>query len=163
MIGTKKSNRAGTAGGTAMKHTIILAVGICLSLGLVWPADAHAGWFDKWKNKDQKEKLVPRYDLLPTMTFYKGVLGYGVGHSWQLDDLELHFVRDCVVTSEMNEGDGLQAGREALVMGSRFGNVIIAHRVRMVKPDYMNEGMSNSATVTPCEVDKTVGIGSGPE
>lgn len=148
---------------TTMKSINILLLAAMTACCLLGADGAEAGLFDRWNKKEPQKEAVPRYDLLPSMTFYKGVLGYGVANSWELDDVQLQFVSDCVVTSELSGDGGLQAGQEALVMGSRIGDTIIAHRVRIVKPDYMNEGMPKSGTVSPCEADPTVGEGTGPE
>jgi len=106
---------------------------------------------------------VPRYDNYPTMSFQKGILSRGIGQSWELEGLKLHFVSGCQVTNEMGAEGSLSDGREALVVGSRMGDTMIVQRVRILKPDNLNEGLASSAQVIPSDVDPTVGEGTGPE
>ncbi len=148
-----------------MKRAIPAVLILTLALSTMGAPEAGAGWLDKWKNKDKEteNKAAPRYDLFPTMSFHKGVLGRGPGLGWQLDEMDLQFRPDCVVTSELNGEPELSEGREVIVVGPRLGKTIIAYRVRFIKPDYMSLGISGSAEVIPSEVDPTVGVGTGPE
>lgn len=150
--------------GHIMKRTISLTLILVLALSTMVAQEAGAGWLDKFKGKKKKDEVsAHRYDLFATMSYHKGVLGQGAGQTWQLDDAEIQVQPDCVVSSELDGAESLSAGQEVIIIGTRFGDTIIAHQVRMVKPDYMNNGFSKTSKVTPSEVDPTVGVGTGPE
>ena len=163
MIRKTPTAQGGNPGGYIMKRTIPVALILVLALSTMVAPEAGAGWLDKLKNKDKENKAAPRYDLFPSMTYHKGVLSQGAGHSWQLDGVNILVRSDCAITSELTAEAVLGEGQEALVMGTRLGDTIVAYRVRLVKPDYMNDGSVKSSQVTPSEVDPTVGVGTGPE
>lgn len=148
-----------------MKRTISVTLILILALSTMFAPEAGAGWFDKFKKKG-KDKDTPsahRYDMFATMGFHKGVLAQGSGENWQMDDANVQVRPDCVVSSELDGEEVLTEGREVIIVGTKVGDTIIAHQVRLVKPDYMNEGVQKSSQVTPSEVDPTVGVGTGPE
>ena len=146
-----------------MKRTILLSLLLAFALSTLVVPEAGAGWLDKWTKKDKETTKVPRYDLFPTMSFYKGVLRQGAGLVWQLDNVPMEIRSDCSVSNDFGEGLGLEEGKKAIVMGTKVGGTIVAYRVRMIKPEYMWEGEPNSSEVTPSEVDPTVGEGTGPQ
>ena len=146
-----------------MKRAIPAVLILALVLSTMAVPEAGAGWFNKGKDKDQESKTTPRYDLYPSLSFHKGVLDRGMGQAWRLDDVNLQVRSDCVITSDFGGEAVLVEGREAIVMGSRIGDTIIAFRVRIVKPDRPNDGVRKSSEVRPSDVDPTVGIGTGPE
>lgn len=148
-----------------MKRVIPLALIVAVTLGTLAVSDAQAGWLDKWKKKDKKEETaqVHRFDLYPTMSFHKGTLSRGIGLSWELDNTNLLVRSDCEVVTELGGEAQLTEGREALVMGTRLGDTIVAYQVRLVKPDYMSEGTPTETEVMPSDSDPTVGEGRGPQ
>ena len=146
-----------------MKRALPLFLVLALACTVITAPPATAGFLDKWSKKEAPTPSAPRYDLYPTMSFFKGTLGYGLGNSWELDGVQLLVSSDCQITSDFDGDPQLDAGKEALVQGVRLGGAIIAHRVRITKPDYMHQGAQKSSQVIPSEVDPTVGEGTGPE
>ncbi len=146
-----------------MKRIIPILAVAALLVGVLGTDMAQAGLLDKWKNKDKKEDPVPRYDNYPTVSFYAGKLGHGLGTSWQLDDVELHFLPGAKVTSDYGDDQGLREGKDALVVGTKMGDMIVVHRVRVMKDDSNFMGHSSAETFIPSEVDPTVGEGTGPQ
>lgn len=147
-----------------MKRAIPTLLILSIVAAVLAAPGAEAGLFDKWnKNKNEKSNKPPRYDLLPTMSFHTGILGRDVGQGWTLGDLRLSFAPDCEINTEVDHGSGLDEGREALVMGSRLGNTIVAWRVLVKKNEYGLEARDSNIQFIPSEVDPTVGEGSGPE
>jgi hypothetical protein len=148
-----------------MKRALPLVLIVTVALGTLVVPEAEAGWLDKWMKKDKKEESskAHRYDLYPTMSFHKGLLGRGTGQSWELDNTNLLVRSDCEVITELGGDAQLTEGREALVMGTRFGDTIIAYQVRIMKPDYMSEGALKESEFTPSDSDPTVGEGQGPQ
>ena len=146
-----------------MKRAIPVGLILILTLSTTVVQKADAGLFNRGSQKSQESKATPRYDHFPQVTFHKGVLNQGTGPAWQLDGVELQVRPDCVITSDFSGEPALADGREALVMGAKLNDTIIAYRVRIVKPDYMNTGVLKSSEVIPSDVDPTVGIGRGPE
>lgn len=163
MIRKKQTEIGNNSRGHIMKRAIPLVLVLVLFLSTTVVQEAGAGLFNKGSQKSQESKVAPRYDLFPQVSFHKGVLNRGIGLAWQLDDLDLQVRSDCVITSDFGGEPSLAAGREALVMGAKLNDTIIAYRVRIMKPDYMNESLLESSEVIPSDVDPTVGIGRGPE
>jgi hypothetical protein len=147
-----------------MKREFPAAAAVILIVGLLAASDAQAGLFDGWgKDKTEQSKVAPRYDHYPSMGFHAGLLGRDVGTGWTLDGFRLVLAKDCVVTTEIPMGDGLDEGREALIMGSRMGDTIVAWRVKVKAGDGGLRSGDPNIKFVPSEVDPTVGEGSGPE
>nr|MEE4268443.1 hypothetical protein [Candidatus Krumholzibacteria bacterium] len=150
-----------------MKRVFPAAVALILIVGLLAASDAQAGLFDRWgkdkKDKEEQAKVAPRYDHYPSMVFHSGLLGRDVGTGWTVDSYRLILAKDCVITSEVPMGDGLDEGREALIMGSRLGDTIVAWRVKVKAEDGGFNSKDPNIKFVPSEVDPTVGEGSGPE
>ena len=97
------------------------------------------------------------------MSFHTGVLGRDAGTGWTLGDLRLSLAPNCEINSEADQGTGLDEGREALVMGSRLGDTIVAWRVLVKQNEYGLEARDSNIKFIPSEEDPSVGVGSGPE
>lgn len=146
-----------------MKRAIPVILILAVALVFAAAPGADAGFLDKWQKKETESKKPHRYDTFPTMSFHKGVLSHGLGTSWELDGVALVVRSDCSITSDYGGDPQLLEGKEALVMGPMLGEAIMAYRVRILKPDYMYEGVEKSGEFTPSEVDPTVGEGHGPQ
>jgi len=117
-----------------MKRATMIFLVVVMGLSLTAVVDADAGWFGKDK-KEKEAKDVPRYDKFPTMGFHKGVLGRDTGVGWRLDDFDVQFMEDCEISTEGAEEGYLQEGRIAIISGPRWGNTIVAWRVRVMSRD----------------------------
>lgn len=146
-----------------MKKQLITAAILMVFLGVAVVHDAAAGLFDRFKSDQEETKVPPRYNLLPTMSFHKGVLGRDVGAAWTLGELKLSFAPTCEITSEAKNGAGLDEGREALVMGSKVGDTIVAWRVTVQGSDQGILVQDPQITFTPSEENPMVGVGTGPQ
>lgn len=144
-----------------MKRTTAILLVICLSLTLAASDDAAAGWFSKNKNKKLSDKRTEmpeelkephRYDAKPTMTFHRGVLNRDSYTGWQVDDVSLQLARGCVVEAADATAAILIEGREAIIMGPRVGDTIVAWRVRLLTADY---DLFNFKADTQLEVSAT--------
>lgn len=141
MMKTKQNNHAAADfGGYTMKRTMILMTALVLALGAVSAPDADAGWFNKDKaqrtEKPEWMKKAQRYNDLPTMSFHSGVLQQDGISGWKLGETNVQFAKDCRITTDGVEGASLDAGREAVVMGPKFGDTILAWSVRIQQPEF---------------------------
>ncbi len=139
---------------------------IALLAGVLATADADAGWLGKSKNKKLSDKRTEkpewmkkpaRYDKLPSADFHMGVLWRDSYTGWQVGDVSLLLAKDCVIEREGVEVGVLDEGRQAIVMGPRNGNTIVAWRVRILEMDYENTRTSNETVLERSQVDPTVG------
>ena len=144
-----------------MKRTTIFILMVVLGLSFTAAMDADAGWFSKDKN-DKETKYVPRYDEYPTMGFHKGVLKRGAGNGWRLNDIDVQFMGDCKIITDGSDEGYLQEGRIALITGPRWGNTVVAWRVRVMSmDDPFND--YNSQTALEPGASPGVAVGHGPE
>ena len=142
-----------------MKRAILILAAVALVTSLV-AVDAEAGLFGKKKDKAE-DKQIHRYDNFPSVSFSSGVLTRDVHTGWQLGDYNIQFVKGCQVDADEGVVAELREGSTARVMGPRFGDTILAYRVYIQKPDYMNLGNTSSSQVIWSDVDPTVGEGMG--
>jgi hypothetical protein len=122
-----------------MKRASIIFLAAVLTLSFAVAVDADAGWFGKDK-KENETKDPHRFDRYPSMDFHRGVLKRDHRTGWRLDGLTLQFMSECEVTVDGSDKGDLQEGRSAIVTGPRWGNTIVAWRVRVMnnKPSYGN-------------------------
>jgi len=113
------------------------------TVGALTAPMAEAGIFNRNKDKDQRTEMpawtqVPRrFDNMPTMSFHAGVLQQDGWNGWKLGELKLQLSPDCVIATDGQDVGYLDAGRTAIVMGSRQGDTIVAWSVRVKKPEYL--------------------------
>ena len=153
-----------------MKRRTTLLMSLVL-LGLMFSSvTADAGWRDR-KDRDKREKArrervenTPRYDNYPTMGFFAGELRQGGFAEWTLDEAGIYLTKDCNVVDEEGNDADLMSGRQALIMGPRIGDTIVAWSIRIMKPEWDQPSSRGSdVDITWSEVDPTVGVGTGPE
>ena len=130
-----------------MKRITIFTLALAFMLGVVATPEANAAWFKKKQSKrtDKPEwmKKPQRYDG-PTMTFHSGMLQQDGWTGWKLGETKIQFAKECLITTDGVEGGALDAGREAIIMGPKFGNTILAWSVRVLKPSFMIGRTPNS-------------------
>ncbi len=125
-----------------MKRTTMILLLLTGLGGAVAPA-ATAGMFNRNKDKNERTEMpawtqVPRrFDTMPTMSFHAGVLQQDGWSGWKLGELKLQLAPDCVIATDGVETGYLDAGRTAVVMGTRTGDTILAWSVSVKKPDYL--------------------------
>ena len=142
-----------------MKRVFLILAAVALVTSLA-TADAEAGLFGKKRDK-AKDQQIHRYDNFPTVSFSSGVLTRDTYTGWQLGNFNIQFVKGCRVDADEGVIAELREGSTARVMGPRFGDTILAYRVHIQKPDYMNQGNMNDSQVIWSEVDPSVGEGAG--
>ncbi len=131
-----------------MKRITILMLALIFVLGTVAAPGADAGWLNKKKPKRTEKpewmKQAQRYDKVPTMSFHSGVLQQDGISGWKLGETSIQFAKDCYISTDGVEGGSLDAGRDAVVMGPKFGDTILAWSVRVQKPSFtMGRTVSN--------------------
>jgi hypothetical protein len=143
-----------------MKRTTIALLIVVLGFSFATVMDADAGWFGK--DKKEEAKYVPRYDRYPTMGFQKGVLMRDARTGWRLGELNIQFMEDCQVSTDGAEEGYLQEGRTAVITGPRWGNTVVAWRVRVLAMD-QTYNTFDSNVVLEEGATPNVSVGHAPE
>jgi hypothetical protein len=122
-------------------------LGCFLAFSMVTAADA--GWFkkDRHKNRTEKneEEMKPcRFDNHPPMYFLKGMLSRSVHSGWKIDETPLYVAKDCTISMVGEEEGWLESGRDAVVMGARMGDGIVARSIVVYQPSYGSLGSGSS-------------------
>ena len=123
-----------------MKRITVLLLALVMALGVVAAPEAGAGWFKKDKKPERTEKpdwmkKPQRYEG-PRMSFHSGVLQQDGPSGWKLGETSIQLTKDCLITVDGAEEGYLDAGRDAIVMGPKFGDTILAWSIRVTQPDY---------------------------
>ena len=144
-----------------MKTITILTLALVLTIGVVATPQADAGWFKKDKpertEKPEWMKKPRRFDG-PVMSFHSGVLQQDGWTGWKLGETKIQFTKDCFITTDGAEEGYLDAGREAIVMGPKIGDTILAWSVRVLQPDFsMGPNRSSEVQLQPSEADSDCG------
>ena len=132
-----------------MKNRLnILVPVLILALVVTCGDTAVAGLFGRSKDKDtEKELKTWRFDRQPTMNFARGILSQdSYGSGWDLGEITIHVTKKCKVIGEDGKQTVLRAGREAVIMGPRVGNTIVAWQIRILEPNFM-QPMGDSGIV----------------
>lgn len=148
---------------SVMKNIVCILVISCLAL-TVAVDNAQAGLlslFKKGNEQKDSEVQAPRYDKYPTMGFYMGTLTRSGWTDWQLGDEEVEIDKGCTTTKGGTLAD-LRAGSQAIVMGTRVGDKILAYRIRVLEPQWAVEVADNHEDIQWSTTDPTVGEGTGP-
>ncbi|MBU8869912.1 MAG: hypothetical protein KOO60_03445 [Gemmatimonadales bacterium] len=149
-----------------MTRAILFMLALGTAASLLVPLDTEAGWLGKLKGKSTDKTseldLVPRYDNYPTMGFHLGTLSRDSWTGWRLDELNVQFTRDCVITSNNDDKGEMVEGKQAIITGSRVGDTIIAQRVTILKPNWDAGPKNTQENVIWSDSDPTVGVGNGP-
>lgn len=148
-----------------MKRNTATLVTAALALVLVAQAAEAENPFARDRSRSGGHvEQAHRYDHFPAMEFVTGTLNRDSWTGWELDDLQLKPVKDCHVEVDGSLLPGtLKSGRQALVMGHRQGDVLVAYRVRILRPTYDLGGSGlEDLEIQPSDSDPTVGVGQGP-
>ena len=148
-----------------MKNRLnILVPVLILALIVTCGDNAVAGLFNRSKDKDtEKELKAWRFDRQPTMNFARGILSQdSYGSGWDLGEITVHVTKKCKVIGEDGEKTVLRAGREAVIMGPRVGNTIVAWQIRILEPNFMQPMGDSGIVAKTCEADPTLSEGHGP-
>jgi len=147
-----------------MKRATIILLAVVVGITFTTVVDADAGWFGKDK-KEKEDKRIHRYDKYPTMEFHKGVLGRGLGVGWRLGELDVQFMKDCEIYTDGTEEGSLREGRTAVIMGSRWGNTIVAWQVRVLSQEesYDTHEAYDPNVVLTEGATKGVSVGVAPQ
>lgn len=130
-----------------MKRTTAVLLALCLLLTTAATRDVEAAWGKKSKNKKMSDKRTEkpeamkqsqRFEWLPTMSYQGGRLQSDGFDSWKMGDLSVRLAKDCVIDDGGVEVAELTEGRQAVIMGPRVGDTVIAWRVRVLAPDYQS-------------------------
>ncbi len=123
-----------------MKRITILMLALVVACGVLSAPNAGAGWFEKKKpQRTEKPEWMTqpqRYEG-PRMSFHSGILQQDGWTGWRLGETKIQFTKDCLITTEGASEGFLDAGREAIVMGPKFGDTILAWSVRVAQPEFM--------------------------
>ncbi len=145
-----------------MKRTSIVLMVVALAVSFAVVVDAEAGLFGK-KNKDKEEKYLPRYDKSPSLEFHQGILHRNTRTGWRLGDLDIQFLSDCKILADGVEDAELREGRPAIVTGPRWGNTIVAWRVRVMKWDQNYDNTDPNMNLQESDVTPLVSVGTSPQ
>ena len=122
-----------------MKRTAMTTLALAFLIGVIAAPEAGAGWFDKKPPKRTEKpewmKKPQRYEG-PVMSFHSGVLQQDGWSGWKLGETKIQFSKECLITTDGAEEGFLDAGRNAIVMGPKFGDTILAWGVRVTRPDF---------------------------
>lgn len=132
-----------------MKRLTILTLALALAVGALAAPTAEAGLFKKSNKSKRTEKpewmkQAQRYENTPGMSFASGVLQQDGWTGWKVDETKVRFAKDCDITTDGVEGGELTAGRQAIIMGPRIGDTIVAWSVRVMRPDFTVGGSVSS-------------------
>lgn len=132
-----------------MKRLTILALALAFTVGALAAPTAEAGLFKKSNKSRRTEKpewmkQARRYEDMPSMSFTAGVLQQDGWTGWKVDETKIRFAKDCEITTDGVEDSELTAGRQAIIMGPRIGDTIVAWSVRVVRPDFTSGGSFSS-------------------
>ncbi len=145
-----------------MKRIVSITFVLILA-GIMVASSADAGWFgNKDKDKDKEKKMVPRYDEYPSMGFTQGRLGRDSYSGWKVGQYEVRFTGTCQVVNEDGEAADLQEGRKALIMGPRWGNTVIAWRVKIMS-SLENQGNQDPNVHLQEGESPYVAVGTAPQ
>ncbi len=143
-----------------MKRMMFITLALAILVTVSITDEANAGWFTKDKNEEVDNK-AHRFELFPSMSFYSGTIRRDTYAGWLLDNLSLQLVSKSSVIMDGTEKGFLQEGKSAMVMGVKYGNTLLAYRVRVMKPDYEYAQNDVVENLIPGPHPK-ISIGSGP-
>ena len=146
-----------------MKHLKLAMICLCLTFAVMVVTEADAGKIKKPKKGQRTEKteeqMKPhRFDKQPAMDFVGGTLTQDAHAGWKIGNTQLYIGKGCVIKVDGDEEGGyLEEGREAIVMGARFGNAISARSIHISKPVYKTMGLSQSTELKEAGPNPNVG------
>ena len=147
-----------------MKHTTAITLALCVLSGVAVTPAADARTRPQSKSLSSERTVMPpeylqphKFDRLPKMQFFSGRLQRDNFGGWRLGDYELQTSGTTVVTDPSGAGAMLEEGREAVVMGVAFGQVLSGWNVRMTQPETSAGSLSTEVVKRPSDVDPDVG------
>jgi hypothetical protein len=153
-----------------MKRTTAITLALCVLSGMAVTPAADARTRPQSKTLSSERTVMPpeylqphKFDRLPKMQFFSGRLQRDNFGGWRLGDYELQTSGTTVVTDPSGADALLEEGREAVVMGVAFGQVLAGWNVRMTNPDMSSGSSGTEVDKRPSDVDPDVGeIIGGP-
>jgi len=133
-----------------MKHLKLAMICLGFAVAAMVVSEAEAGRIKKPQkgsrtDKTEEQTKPQRFDNYPTMDFVGGTLTQDAHVGWKIGNTPLYLKDGCVITMDGVEEQGwLEEGREAVVMGARFGEAISAWSIHISHPAYKTMGMSQS-------------------
>jgi hypothetical protein len=133
-----------------MKHLKLAMICLCFTFAVMAVTGADAGKIKQPKKGQRTEKteeqMKPqRFNNQPSMDFLGGTLTQDPHAGWKIGNTSLYIGKGCVIKMDgVEEGGYLAEGREAIVMGARFGNAISARSIHISQPRYKSMGLSQS-------------------
>ena len=146
-----------------MKHLKLAMICLGFALTAMVVNEAEAGKIKKppkgSRTENKEEQTKPhRFDNYPSMDFVGGTLTQDPHTGWKIGGTPLHLKEGCVITMDGVEEQGwLEEGREAVVMGARFGDTISAWSIHISQPTYKMMGMSQSEELKEAGSNPNVG------
>lgn len=146
-----------------MKHLKLAMVCLGFALIAMVASEAEAGKIKKppkgSRTESTDEMIAPhRFDDFPTMDFVGGTLTNDPHTGWKIGNTSIFVKSGCVIVMDGIEEQGwLEAGREAIVMGARFGDSISAWSIHISQPTYKSMGMSASKELKESGPNSNVG------
>ena len=140
-----------------MKRITVVLLALAVAAAAFVGPNATAGMFkkDKFKRTEKPEHLKKprRFTDRPPMSFHAGELQQDNWTGWQLGELKLKFADDCLVTQNGAVVGRLTAGRQAVVMGNKVGDTIVAWTVQIrgrqpASLDYLGADIQEKKSVT---------------
>lgn len=97
------------------------------------------------------------FDRDPSMSFHSGTLRRDGLAGWRVGEVALQLTADATVMGPDGQESFLQEGREAVVMGPRFGSTMLAWSVRMLGSQPLAAVSASNAGRKPSDSDSDVG------
>lgn len=125
-----------------MNRRIVTTATLVLLCGALVMTDAEAaGRGKRDKQRPQRTEMPAEYmqphhfDRDPSMSFHSGTLRRDGLAGWRVGEVTLQLTANATVLGPDGEDSFLQEGREAVVMGPRFGSTMLAWSVRMLSSE----------------------------
>ncbi|MBM4131705.1 hypothetical protein FJ250_11870 [bacterium] len=143
-----------------MNRRFLTMAALVLLVGAFVAAEADAAGSGKGEKRTEMPADYMRpnhFDRDPSMSFLSGTLRRDGLSGWRAGDMTVQLAPNAVVLGPDGEESVLQEGREALIMGPRFGGTILAWSVRMLSPDSGLSASTAGEVTKPSDVDPHVG------
>ncbi len=144
-----------------MKKMTLITLALAVLVAISMTGEANAGWFDR-DEKVEADSEPHRFELLPSMEFFRGTIRRDAYSGWLLDECSLQLMGNGTVTMEGSDEGHLQEGQSAVVMGVKFGSTLVAYRIKVMKPDYGYNSQKDSNVHVEPGPNPNVGVGTGP-
>ncbi len=147
-----------------MKRSILTTAALVLLAGALVMTDAVAAGRGKREKQGPRRTEMPEeymqahhFDRDPSMSFHSGTLRRDGLAGWRVGEVALQLTADATVMGPDGQESFLQEGREAVVMGPRFGSTMLAWSVRMLGSQPLAAVSASNAGRKPSDSDSDVG------